>query len=158
MATTIEGALSQSTRNLCTTMLGIAVTTDEPRPGNDLHAGHDFSAIISYTGNFVGSALLGLPRATAVALVRRLVGSPIDPKSTDFTDAIGEMANMIFGGAKSLFSASGTSISCPIVMVGGERVAHAGDRPCKTIECRCPEGQFYIEFAIVQAAVSAKAA
>jgi chemotaxis protein CheX len=69
---------------------------------------------------------------------------------------VGELANMIAGGAKKDLGCV-ASISCPSVVIGpGHTIARLSDVPCIVIPCKTPVGDFAVEINIKPATVQAK--
>jgi chemotaxis protein CheX len=109
---------------------------------------YDISGIIGFSGNFVGSMVLSFQQSTASAIVTAFAGMPIASDSPDFADAVGELANMIAGSAKTSFGGS-TNISVPSIIIGhGHSIARLQDVPCLIIPCHTPAGDFAVEVSI----------
>jgi chemotaxis protein CheX len=72
----------------------------------------------------------------------------IDPGTADFADAIGELANMVAGSAKSDLGVI-ANISLPSVIIGhGHTIARLSGVPCVVIPCRTAVGEFAVEVNI----------
>lgn len=111
------------------------------------------------SGDVTGSVVLSLPRNTAERVVSLFCGQELTLESPDFADAVGELVNMICGGAKAMFTGKKVSISCPSVVVGqGHTVARQTDVPCIQIPCTTDCGELVIEIAIQQSPAAAAAA
>ena len=83
---------------------------------------------------------------------RFVAGMEIEANSPDFADAIGELSNMIAGGAKKDLGALAT-ITVPTVVIGANHcVARLSDVPCIVIPCATPAGDFAVEINIKQLA------
>jgi chemotaxis protein CheX len=109
----------------------------------------DVSGIIGMTGDVVGAVVLSLPTDVARKMVAKFTSSPVDESSEDFADAIGEIVNMISGGAKAQFKGKSVSISCPSVVVGpGHTVKRPSNTPCISIPCKSVFGDFSIDVSI----------
>ncbi|MSR41090.1 MAG: chemotaxis protein CheX [Phycisphaerales bacterium] len=94
-------------------------------------------------------------------VLKAFTGSDIDPRSPDFSDAVGELVNMISGAAKAKFDGMSVSISCPSVIIGpGHLVQQASDTTCIVIPFECSAGPFAVEVAMrkAESAISTKAA
>ena len=65
-----------------------------------------------------------------------------------FVDAIGEIANMIAGNAKTHFPWEGTAISVPSVVVGKHKVSYPSGLPIIAIPCMTDKGKMVIEVAL----------
>lgn len=140
----------EATQNVFGTMLGSSVSFGTPGPtGRDTHTDCDVSGIIGFTGNVAGAAVIRFPMATALKVVEALSGEAFDADSEDFSDAIGEMANMICGSAKSKLDNPNVSISCPQVVLGKDhKIQRPSDAVSLTIPCESPQGAFLIEVSI----------
>jgi chemotaxis protein CheX len=150
-----------SAQNVFSTMLQIAVTAGEPIPGRALSTRYAISGTIKLSGGATGTMSMRYPIETADALVRLFTGTTIKPSDPDFADAIGELANMVCGGAKwQLGTKKRVSISCPTVEFG-EPVVRPHDKekqkeiPCIQIPCSTECGPFVIEVAIRRPGVGA---
>ena len=139
-----------SIQNVLSTMLQLNVTVGDPAVKTDPQPTHDVSGIIGMSGEVVGSVAQSYPEETADALVASFVGETLPPSSPDFADAIGELANMVSGGAKALFPAGrAVNISVPSVVIGsGHTVARRSDIPCVIVPCETDCGSFVIEIGL----------
>lgn len=150
-----------SIQNVFSTMMQLPVTVQAPKIKDDPSMTYDVSGIIGLSGDVVGSVVLSFPKDTAERIVSLLTGSPMTADSPDFADAIGEIVNMVSGGAKASFTGKKVSISCPSVVVGaGHKVAKQTDAPTIVIPCATDCGEVAIEVTIqaADAAIKAKAA
>jgi chemotaxis protein CheX len=106
------------------------------------------------------SATASRARAVALKLVEAFAGASLAVTDPDFADAIGEVANMIAGGAKKDLGVQ-ANITCPTVIIGaGHVVARLSDVPCLVVPCATPAGAFAVEVNIKpvrRAAVAAAA-
>lgn len=135
-------ALVDSTKNLFSTMLSSPVTFGAPAVCEH-PASHDVSAIVSYSGDITGSVVLGLPGDSAVHIASRLAGVALEPGSEDLTDAIGEVINMIAGGAKARLNGRTVSMSCPSVIHSpGHLVRSPGTLGCIVVPCKTGDMTF----------------
>lgn len=151
----------ESSTNVFETMLqmGLTVGTPELRPHET--PAQDVSGIIGMSGDVEGTVVLGFPTATAERAVSLFTGMEIAADHADFADAIGELVNMISGGAKAKFAGKKCSISCPSVVIGaGHSVFGRRDLKCIRIPCSCDLGEFYVDVALrdVAECAAAKAA
>jgi chemotaxis protein CheX len=137
-----------STKAVFSTMLALEVSFGKPHMVEELPH-FDVSGIIGMSGDVVGSVVLSLPTGVAQKLVHKFTGADVSVSSDDFADAIGEIVNMISGGAKAKFEGKSVSISCPSVVIGaGHTVARPSNTPCVSIPCKTPFGDFSIDVAI----------
>lgn len=150
MDATYVAAFVKSTRDVVSTMLNLTIKVGTPQLLRDVAASHDVSAIIGLTGDITGSVALCFPTRTASEMVGRFIGCDVEADSADFADGVGELANMVTGGAKASFSNDRhISISCPSVIIGpGHRVFQQKDMPVIQIPFDSPCGVFEILVSI----------
>lgn len=142
-------AFVQATKKVFQTMLGLEVTFGVPVPGKLPHLANEISAIIQMTGGVIGIVVLSFPVASAERIASSFVGSPVDRKSDDFADALGELVNMISGGAKANFAEKQVCLSRPSVVMGeGNTVYQPSDSVCVSIPCRSSYGDFAVEVSL----------
>ena len=106
--------------------------------------------IIGFSGELTGAVTLGFKLPAAEKLVESFTGGRIEPDSPHFADAIGELANMVAGSAKSALGFT-ASITVPSVVIGDHcQVATPSGMPCVVIPCSTPLGDFAVEVCIKQ--------
>lgn len=147
-----------SIQNVFSTMLQLPVAVGTPRIKDRAGPSFDVSGLIGMSGDVTGSVVLSLPKETAERVVSLFCGQELTVESPDFADAVGELVNMVSGGAKAMFAGKKVSISCPSVVVGkGHSVARQTDVPCVQIPCSTDCGELVIEIAIQQSPGTASA-
>jgi len=146
-------AIARSMQEVASMMLDLPVQLGKPALRTDLSGTYDVSAIIGLSGDCVGSVALSFPFDTAAALVSRFVGSAVTAEDAAFGDGVGEIANMVTGGAKANFHDRDVSISCPSVIVGpGHRVFQQREVPVVEIPVESDAGPFVLLVSIREAA------
>ena len=140
----------KSIQNVFSTMLQLPVTVADPAIKQGNAPSHDVSGIIGMSGDVKGSVVLSFKLDAAESIVALFCGERLEATESDFADAIGELVNMVSGGAKALFpDTNRVSISCPSVIVGESHgVCLPSDIPCVMIPCSTDCGEFVIEVAI----------
>ena len=145
--------------NTFSTMLRAPLTFGEPSPDPCPDAEFDISGIIGLTGDMVGSVVISMGWATAENCVKAFMCSETAPAEDDVCDAIGELANMIAGSAKSQLDGKNISISCPSVVRGKDLTAsRPKSTPCVRIPCSSELGDFELLLSLQPANVNAAAA
>lgn len=140
-----------SVRAVMATMAGVQTTVERPVLKGPATPSYDVSGIIGFSGDITGSVVLSFAKDTAMKLVSAFAGTAIAAESPDFADAVGELANMVAGGAKKDIGVA-ASISVPSVIIGpGHHVARLSGVPCLVIPCTCAFGQFAVEVNIKEA-------
>ena len=145
-----------SIQNVFSTMMQLPVNVQTPTLKGSTAVSYDVSGIIGLSGDVVGSVVLSFPSETAERIVALFCGQKLASSTPDFADAVGELVNMVSGGAKAQFKGKKVSISCPSVVVGPAHVvARQSDAPTIVIPCSTDCGTFAIEVTIQEAAVPA---
>jgi len=93
------------------------------------HTTQEITAIVGITGRLTGLAIYGMSEATALSIVGRLLGQPMDTFDDLAMSGIAELGNVITGRAATLLSDAGleSNIAPPVTLVGaGARVSTAG--------------------------------
>ena len=93
--------------------------------------------------------IVGFTNTSAVQIASAFAGTRLELGTADFADAIGELANMIAGGAKAKFEGQTVSIGCPSVVIAPN---HQVNSPSNTshiyIHCNAAACSFVIDVAI----------
>lgn len=140
----------QSIRNVFSTMVKLEVNILRPRLKTTPVPTYDVSGIIGLSGDLIGSIVLSFKMDSAVKIASTFAGTTLDPNGPDFPDAVGELANMIAGGAKRAYGGL-ADITVPNVIVGqGHAVARLRDVPCIVVPCQTALGEFAVEISIKQ--------
>ncbi len=141
----------RSVQNVFETMLQLPVTVSPPELKRNGLPAYDVSGIIGMSGDVEGAVVLSFPTAAAERMVKLFTGMDLPATHEDFADAIGELVNMISGGAKAQFTGKNVSISCPTVVVGQDHVVFGSkDVVCIVLPCSSDAGQFAVEVCIRQ--------
>lgn len=137
-----------SVRQVFATMVKVPTTVERPHFKSEPAPQYDVSSIIGFSGDIVGSVVVSFQKDAAVQLVSAFAGTPIDPNTSDFADAVCELANMIAGAAKKDLGHNAT-ITVPSVILGrGHQIARLSDVPCLVVPCKTPVGDFAVEVNI----------
>lgn len=149
----------KSVRNTFQTMCKLALEVGRPELKEKGQPKTDVSAIIGFSGDAAGAVVLHFGFDTATKIATTFAGEPIDPEHADFADALGELANMVAGGAKRQFAGLDISISLPSVIVGKDHnVSASKNAPRLVIPCVTKAGTFYMQVGMVLERTSARAA
>ena len=142
-----------SIKDVFSTMAGVEVQVLKPK----MKLGHSetvgVTGVIGLSGDAAGAYLLCFPSDVACKLASSFSGEEMDEGHPDFADAIGELANMIAGGAKSQLEGLAISISLPSVVIGDPHevivTGAPSGMPRLIIPCQTELGQFHVEVAMV---------
>ena len=120
----VMDAIDESIRDVFSTMLGqeieqieaIELSTPTPSCESD---GTAISVVMSWTGGIKASLTLTLSEKSAIAWTEGLLGPGITCVDQDVVDAIGELANLVVGSAKSRLGDYNVNMSLPVVIHAG---------------------------------------
>ncbi len=139
----------RSVRRVFETMARLKVAVGKPVAQSKACANVDVSAIIGFSGDAVGSVILSFPGDVAYAVATRFAGIEIDQDHPDFADAVGELANMVAGSAKTEFEGMDISISLPSVVIGkNHRIPQSKLAPRIVLPCTCELGAVFVEIGM----------
>ena len=118
-------AVVESTKQVLGTMASTQAECKQVKADTSYRPYGDISAMINITGeNGEGMFALSFPVSLANMIVSRLLGtSPDKISSDDRCDGVGELVNMISGGAKSTLSQQSNQVyklSLPTVIQGND--------------------------------------
>ncbi len=101
----------------------------------------DICAIIGLSGEAQGFCALNASEAVTLEMVSNFVGEEVTTFDEDTMDAIGEIINIIAGGAKAGIKSPALSISLPSIMHGKKFVVSVPlDVAVATIVFQCESG------------------
>ena len=141
-------AFLEATQAVFETMIRMPVTFEKPLLGSG-KANYDVSGVIGLSGDVVGSVIVGFSKESAVKIASALAGCPLEIGTADFADAIGEIANMIAGGAKAKFDGQSVSIGCPsVVVAASHQISSPSGTASICLSCVTSAGRFVIDVTI----------
>ena len=122
-----------SLQNVLSTMAQLELTPQKARLKKDELARGDVSGLIGMVGSKTkGSLSITFDEQLALEVMKRMVGEAPDCINEEITDMIGEVTNMVTGGAKSLLAEKGYdfNMATPIVVSGkNHTLSHKTDGP-----------------------------
>ena len=144
-----------STMNVLTTMCQCQPVPGKPslKEGN-----HSWGAVTGIIGmvspDLTGNMLISFDEPSILAIVSKMLMEKFEKLSPEIIDAVGELTNMISGGAKQQLSEIGYSfnMATPIMIEGkGVVISQLGKTPSIQIPFTIPEGKFVVEANLAQA-------
>ncbi len=135
-------------KNVFNTMIDVPFKLGTPTLKKGRVPPNEISGIIGLSGSVSGCVVINLSEAIALQLVSELIGDEVTEIDEDCTDAIGEIANMIAGNAKTDFPSVGTTISVPTVVIGKHKVSYPSSIPIISIPVETDKGELSIEVAL----------
>jgi chemotaxis protein CheX len=139
-----------ATSNVFETMLKVRYKVGKPylkRPNAPADPKYRIMPAIQLTGPVMGMVVLQFPERVALALVNALTGGAAQTLDADALDAVGEITNMIVGGAKKDLPGGQISISVPMIFTG-QQIPYPRSIPIIVIPFAASGDSFLIEAAL----------
>jgi len=143
----------QATKNVFDTMVFLKIVRGQPILKEKSSFSSDISGAIGLAGSTHGVTVVAFTESVACAISAKMLGE--EPKEMNETvqDTIGEIANMIAGGAKGILTEQGLhfKIALPSVTVGkNHQVSYPEGVPCVVVPFKIPEldATFHLEVCL----------
>ena len=147
----IVNAFVVSILDVLQTMAGLEPRRGEARLKGADERCYDVSAVVGVTGQVQGFVALSFSVAAALHVVGCFLGEAMGRVDEQVKDAVGELANMLAGGAKKALASTGREmrISIPSVIVGpSHRIARPRGTPCLEVPFETEAGPFSVELCL----------
>ena len=116
-----------STSNVFDTMLNCPIKRTSLELKEHSHPTYDVSAVIGLSGRVSGSVVLSMTTEVALKAAGEMMCASYDDVDAEVFDAIGELANMVAGGAKAKLADMQLSLGLPNVVVGRKCIYFPAD-------------------------------
>lgn len=131
-------------------MAQMELTPEKPKLKSDDIAKGDVSGLIGMVSDQAkGSLSITYEGSLAIATMKKMVGEGPDEVNDEIIDLVGEITNMVTGGAKRMLSEKGFEfdMATPMVVSGKDHtIHHKAEGPVVIIALGSPHGKAYIEF------------
>ena len=133
-------------------MIGITPERKPPFIKSNSSGEGDVTGMIGFADkNVIGSLAISFPTNTALMVYNSMTGEEVFQVTRNVQDSIGEIANIVTGGAKTELAEQGLSfhISIPTIIVGkNHEIHHKVDSPVMAIPFSLDKHQFVMEVAM----------
>ncbi|RCU51580.1 MULTISPECIES: chemotaxis protein CheX [Corallincola] len=123
----------ESLNNVLGTMASLELKAGKPRLKKDEKAQGDVSGLIGMVGpQTKGSLSITFEGTLALEIMQRMLGERPTEINEEVTDMVGEITNMVTGGAKNILGDKGYDfdMATPVVVSGmGHTISHKSDGP-----------------------------
>ncbi|WDE11108.1 chemotaxis protein CheX [Thalassomonas haliotis] len=137
--------------NVMSTMAQMELAPEKPKLKKDEVAMGDVSGLIGMVSDQAkGSLSITFEGPLAIATMKNMVGEGPDEINEEITDLVGEITNMVTGGAKRMLSEKGIEfdMATPMVVSGNNHtIHHKAEGPVVIIPLNSPHGKAFIEFS-----------
>ncbi len=138
-----------SLRNVLGTMASTELTPGKPNKKNGKTAKGDVSGLIGMVGPKVkGSFSVSFEQKLSLSIMEKMVGEVHTEINPDIIDMVGEITNMVTGGAKLELGTKGFEfeMATPLVVSGVDHtVTHKVDGPTLIMPFESANGKAYLE-------------
>ncbi len=135
--------------NVLSTMANTTIVPGQPRIKKDEIARGDVSGLIGMIGpQTKGSFSVSFEESLALEIMFRMLGERPKAINEEVTDMVGEITNMVTGGAKRILGEKGYefSMATPVVVSGkGHTITHKCDGPKILMPFDSDFGKVHIE-------------
>jgi chemotaxis protein CheX len=135
--------------NVMATMAQIRLIPGKPKKKEDDKAGGDISGLIGMVGeNIQGSLSISFEEGLVLEIMEKMLGEKPASIDADVKDLVGEITNMICGGAKNELSQKGYDfgMATPMIVSGkNHTVNHQVDGKKLIMPFSHPSGNLYLE-------------
>jgi chemotaxis protein CheX len=117
-----------ATTEVCATMLGLELEAAPVWTDQDAPAVSDgVMALVGIAGPWIGTGVISCTAAAACEICGRMLSMQADAVNEEVLDAVGEVANMIFGNFKSMIEEhlGPLGLSIPTVIYGRNFTSHS---------------------------------
>ncbi|NTU59524.1 MAG: chemotaxis protein CheX [Deltaproteobacteria bacterium] len=140
-----------ATQHALRTMANLEAERGTPFLKGSFQASADVSGVIGLAGQAKGAVALSFPWSLARSFYEKITGEELSEGDPAICDAVGELANVVVGGAKAGVSELGLhfQISVPTVISGKNHViANRSDTACLIIPFHVEGETFWLQVAI----------
>ncbi len=139
----------ESLLNVISTMANMQLTPGKPRIKKDNLAKGDVSGLIGMVGpQTKGSLSITFEQGLILEIMQNMLGENPGEINDEITDLVGEITNMVTGGAKNILGDKGYEfeMATPVVVSGlGHRISHKANGKKIIMPFASPHGTAYIE-------------
>jgi chemotaxis protein CheX len=139
----------QSIVDVLETMANVKVTAGKPqRKLEDIAAGDVTGLIGMASSEIKGSLAITFSSEAVFDVARRMLGEEVREINSTVTDLVGEITNMVTGGAKRMLAEMGHDfdMAIPAVVAGKNHyISHKSRGPKIIIPFSIEAGRFYVE-------------
>lgn len=143
--------LLEATQDVLSTMAMTNAIPGQPTVKTSTEPLGDITSMIAFTGpQSQGSLAISFPNASILALNERMLGDIVKTIDDSIKDLVGELTNMITGGAKRRYEAVGLdfALSRPQTFVGRNMsINHHIESSTIMVPFDSDAGNFYLEFS-----------
>lgn len=147
----VRSKIAEITRGVFSTMVMMEVADERPLTQPVVSFHDTLTSMVGLAGSHSGILAIHCPKALALKVTSNMLGMEVAEIDDDVNDAMGEIANMIGGDVKHIFSPKGADInlSIPTVIYGSDYVLESiSTSEALVIPFDCEGDRFLLSFKI----------
>lgn len=144
----VRATIVEITKGVFSTMVMLEVVEGNPLAEPVKKFYETVTGVVGFAGTYSGILAIHCPRNMSIHIASSMLGVEVVEMNKDVTDALGEIANMIGGDVKHIFSPKGAdiSLSIPTVIYGSEYSMSSAES--LVIPFLCGEDRFLVSIKV----------
>jgi chemotaxis protein CheX len=147
----VRDKIAEITKGVFTTMVMMDVVDEAPLAEPIISFHETLTSMVGLAGSHSGILAVHCPKDLALRITSNMLGMEVTEIDDDVNDALGEIANMIGGDVKHIFSPKGADVnlSIPTVIYGSDYVLESmSSAESLVIPFVCGGDRFLLSFKI----------
>ena len=148
---TVRQTIAEITKGVFSTMVMLDVVDEPPLDAPVLNFHETVTSMVGMAGSHSGILAIHCPKKLALLVTSNMLGMEVTEVDDDVNDAMGEIANMVGGDVKHIFSPKGGDInlSIPTVIYGSDYALESiSSAESLVMPFQCGEDRFLLSFKI----------
>ena len=147
----VRKTIAEITKGVFSTMVMLDVVDEPPLDEPVLNFHETVTSMVGLAGSHSGIIAIHCPKKLALMVTSNMLGMDVTEVDEDVNDAMGEIANMVGGDVKHIFSPKGADInlSIPTVIYGSDYALESiSNSDALVMPFVCGEERFLLSFKI----------
>ncbi len=147
----VRKTIAEITKGVFSTMVMLDVVDETPLEEPVLNFHETVTSMVGLAGSHSGIVAIHCPKKLALMVTSNMLGMEVSEVDEDVNDAMGEIANMVGGDVKHIFSPKGADInlSIPTVIYGSDYALESiSNSDALVMPFVCGEERFLLSFKI----------
>ncbi len=147
----VRKTIADITKGVFSTMVMLDVVDEPPLDAPVLNFHETVTSMVGLAGSHSGILAIHCPKNLALLVTSNMLGMEVTDVDEDVNDAMGEIANMVGGDVKHIFSPKGADInlSIPTVIYGSDYALESmSSAESLVMPFVCGEERFLLSFKI----------
>ena len=149
----VRASITEITKGVFSTMVMLDVVDQPPLEEPVVTFHETLTSMVGLAGTYSGILAIHCPKNLALRITTNMLGMEVTEINEDVNDAMGEIANMVGGDVKHIFSPKGADInlSIPTVIYGSDYMLESmSSAKSLVIPFDCEGDRFLLSFKLGQ--------